>query len=559
MKEYENQIQNAYDRGQTVDDFMAEEIREAAWHAVVNRKLLAPQFDEKLVLGYSGKEIYEKLKRNPPDWIKQHPQFLTNGNFDYQKYLKALDDKQIDWSPVERAIASNLPYDKLKALINTITFVTLPEAMDEYTFAQSKYRGEYMIIGPDCGTVNVDTSEGALKKYYDTYGDSLVRKPYVTFNYVEVELVPSKRDSQEVRVDVDTVVAHLKDGDDFEAMASAFSQDLQSSSNGGELGWFRKGQLVKEFEIVGFALDSGQISEPTLTKYGWHIIRSLGIRFDTDTVTKKTDTLAHLQHILLKVEPGFETMDSVERLANDIYDEAKKSGLEASAKKFKLIVERTPQIGKADAIPNLGLRTMLNQYAFKHKKGDIPELTKSNGKYFILSVDEVVQAKYDSFETAKWYVTKRIVQEAELQKCKLLAQGVLQRIKAGEPMKKVAEEISAQYDTVGIIGIFEQTDDHKFDPWVSGIMLGINSNDSLSAVVETDDGRFYIAHLRERQSADMSKFSASAEKTRQDIFHAKRQEAYTLWFTNLRQNSAVADYRENFMGEQEEEPIDTTE
>ena len=61
-KELESTIQNSYDRGQSVDDFAAEDFREQAWHAVINRHILKPQFDEKLVAGFTGVEIYEKLK-----------------------------------------------------------------------------------------------------------------------------------------------------------------------------------------------------------------------------------------------------------------------------------------------------------------------------------------------------------------------------------------------------------------------------------------------------------------------------------------------------------------
>lgn len=74
--------------------------------------------------------------------------------------------------------------------------------------------------------------------------------------------------------EIDSLYLLAKNGADFAELATANSQDRGSAMRGGDLGWFSLGAMVKPFEDAAFALNDGEISEPVLSRYGWHIIKT---------------------------------------------------------------------------------------------------------------------------------------------------------------------------------------------------------------------------------------------------------------------------------------------
>jgi foldase protein PrsA len=72
-----------------------------------------------------------------------------------------------------------------------------------------------------------------------------------------------------------TVLERIKNGEKFGKLAKELSIDSGSAKRDGNLGYFGRGKMVKEFENAAFNLQAGQISEPVKTQYGYHIIKRL--------------------------------------------------------------------------------------------------------------------------------------------------------------------------------------------------------------------------------------------------------------------------------------------
>ncbi len=72
------------------------------------------------------------------------------------------------------------------------------------------------------------------------------------------------------------ILTKLGEGEDWTDLAAKMSTDASNSANGGDLGWFGKGQMVEEFETAAYALKIGEVSEPVKTTFGYHIIQVIG-------------------------------------------------------------------------------------------------------------------------------------------------------------------------------------------------------------------------------------------------------------------------------------------
>ena len=120
----------------------------------------------------------------------------------------------------------------------------------------------------------VEVSEDQLLEAFQQARGQLQQRPQM-ISLAQVVLVPEPSDSawEAARARAAELLEEIRAGADFAELAQEHSQDPGSAEQGGDLGWFRRGDMVREFEDAAFGLFDGQISDLVRTEYGYHIIK----------------------------------------------------------------------------------------------------------------------------------------------------------------------------------------------------------------------------------------------------------------------------------------------
>jgi peptidyl-prolyl cis-trans isomerase C len=157
------------------------------------------------------------------------------------------------------------------------------------------------------------------RAYFDTHPTDFQHPEQARARHILIRVDPTAPPEQQeaARKRAQEIADQVRKGADFGQLAATKSEDPGSATNGGELGFFSRGQMVAPFDSVAFSLQPGQTSDLVRTPYGFHIIRLEERR------PEGTFSFDEVQGRLLQVLYTKRTTDRVEALIEELKSKAK--------------------------------------------------------------------------------------------------------------------------------------------------------------------------------------------------------------------------------------------
>jgi peptidyl-prolyl cis-trans isomerase SurA len=168
----------------------------------------------------------------------------------------------------------------------------------------------------------IPPSDAQMREFWEQNKSQQPKRP-ATISFRQIVIKPvadSAARQRALQLAESLVVALRHPGADFAAAAKRFSSDSSSAVQGGELGWFRRGVMVKEFEDVAFRVRPGEVVGPVETSFGFHIINV--------ERTQPAEILA--RHILISPEISAAQVAIAHRRADSLHDALARGGVHAS-------------------------------------------------------------------------------------------------------------------------------------------------------------------------------------------------------------------------------------
>jgi peptidyl-prolyl cis-trans isomerase D len=491
-------------------------IGEARYRQILNMQnppIRPDEFEEQVRRGI----VMEKLQGVLTDWITVNDQ-------EVDAEFKRRNEK------VKLAVV-NFPADKFREA-TTATDAEIAAWFDshknDYKIPE-KRKVKYALINTQGMRDHQKVSAEDVQKHYQDNQQQFTTPEQVRASHILFKT--EGKDEAAVRKQAEAVLARAKAGEDFAKLANEYTEEEVGKTRGGDLDFFGRGQMAKEFEEAAFALKPGQISDIVKTSFGLHIIK---------TTDHKPETKRPLEEVKAQIEDQLKwerAQNEAQRLADDLDKQIDDPGdFDTVGKTRGLTVGESAPFARTEPIAGVGMAPAVAERAFEMKQGETSKAIRTPQGFAFISLTGTEAERLPTLDEVKARVRDDVVKSKAADTARQRAAAVSAQLK-GDNFDAAAKSAGLDVKTTDLIARGAPIADVGVSPAVEAVAFTLPAG-TVSDPIKTDNGAVVVKVL-ERKDVTPAELAAGKKDIRDQMLNERKNRFYGSYMTKAREKMRI--------------------
>ena len=531
--------------------------------------------NRRLILAEAGMLEFDVSREELQNAIVSYPAFQTNGQFDSLRYQQILRSNKLTPQDFEANQREDLLINKVEQFITRGTKVLESEMLSFFHHTRDRVNLAYVQIDPQDFKNQVKVDEEAVRDYFDKHRENyrladkrnILYVRFVPQDYLaEVEvtdqeiedsyqlhqddyLEPKKVHARHIlfRISENAKTAEIQEildrakkvldlarkGDNFAELARKYSDD-STASKGGDLGYFKSGDMVKPFADSAFSLKKGEISDLVRTRFGVHIIKVEDIK---EEAVKPLAAVKETVRQSLKEERGREialqradSFIDLSRALDDLQKAAAEAGVE---------VKESGLFAAEEPIPQLGRHPEINDIIFALRAKEISPAFSIGDEQLVAQLLEIQDSRLEEFAEAQEKVQEDWITEQSELLARKQAQEWLETARQEGNLAEVARRNKLKINKTGLFTTISPAPPFGNQRDMVITAFSLTPEQPVPSEVYEVDGKFIILQLEDSQPASENGFQKEKDSLAKQLLQAKKEQTFSRWINGRRQQADI--------------------
>jgi peptidyl-prolyl cis-trans isomerase D len=440
---------------------------------------------------------------------------------------KEVDDEFRRRNEKAKLAVVSFPADKFREGLN----VTDAELAAQFESNKAQYRIpekrkiRYVLIDNNALREQAQVSAAEIKRHYDDNVEQYSTPEQARASHILLKT--EGKDDAAVKKQAEDLLAKIKGGTDFAQLANKFSEDEASNKKGGEMDFFPRGQMVKEFEEAAFSLQPAQISDLVKTTYGYHIIKG---------GEKKPAHTRPFEEVRPQIEDQLKwerAQKEVERRATDFAGKLDSpDDFDTLPKQNGIIVSESGFFARDEPIAGLGVAPGVGARAFEMKQGEVSEAINTPQGIAYITVTGTEDARDPSLDEVKARVREDLLKKKAVEAARQKATALASQLKSGE-LEAAARGAGLEVKTTDLISRGAPIGDVGISTAVDNVAFTLPAG-AVSHAIVTDDGAVIVKVL-EKKAVTSEELTSGRQALKDELLDTQRNRFYGAYMTKVRE------------------------